>query len=128
MVSSFLSPPGAAPNLDWPTANDKTEIHLTKAYNFLTYLRDAYGNPIREREHTLITEVEGQGQKLYSTSVLSNLPTGEYDTTFTIPTSEDRSLSRCGTYTLHQYLVQSGGLSGSYYPNKWFSPYASPFL
>ena len=34
----------------------------------------------------------------------------------------------CGFYTLHQYIVESGGLTASYYPNKWFSPYGKPYL
>jgi hypothetical protein len=29
---------------------------------------------------------------------------------------------------MHQYLVESGGLAASYYANKWFSPYGSPYL
>ena len=67
LVSSFTAPDGPPDDLGWPTADTKTVIHLTKEYDFSTHLRDAYGNPIKERQLSLITEVEGQGQKLYST-------------------------------------------------------------
>ena len=29
---------------------------------------------------------------------------------------------------MHQYLVEAGGLTASYYANKWFSPYGAPYL
>jgi hypothetical protein len=68
------------------------------------------------------------GQTVYDTGVVSDLTIGRYETTFTVPTSSERNVSLCGAYTLHQYLVESGGLLGSYYANKWFSPYDQPYL
>jgi hypothetical protein len=101
---------------------------LTDAYTFTTSLKDAYGNPIKERVEELVTEVEGQGQALYVTATLVDLPTGLYTSSFVIPTTANRSISLCGQYTVHQYLIGPGGLAASYYANKWFSPYSTPYL
>ena len=48
-------------DLSWPTAAAETVIQLEQAYTFLTHLKDAYSNPIKERQLAMITEVEGQG-------------------------------------------------------------------
>jgi hypothetical protein len=131
VVSNWTSPELStftSVSLGWPTSAASTVVHLAQAYSFATHLTDAFGNPITERALTLITEIEGQGRSLYSTASLAALSTGTYQTSFTVPTSADRSISLCGTYTLLQYLVESGGLTASYYPNKWFSPYSQPYL
>jgi hypothetical protein len=123
----------------WPSADPVKVVHILTSYTFTTHLKDAYSNPIKLKTNaeykaagdkvlTLLTEITGQGQTLYSTAAVPSPATGDFDTEFTIPTSSDRSKSLCGSYTLHQYLVESGGLSASYYPNKWFSPRAKPYL
>ena len=115
-------------SLAWPTTAAATVIIQTETYQFYTHIKDVHSNAVTERELTLITEIEGAGQKIYSTATTDDLTTGRYTTTFVVPTSSNRSESLCGTYTVHQYLVQSGGLAASYYPNLWFSPYAEPYL
>jgi hypothetical protein len=104
------------------------EVDLEQAYTFTTALKDAFGNPIKERTWTLVTEIEGQGQRHYSTAALTDLAGGEYSSSFTLPSSTDPGLSLCGVYSLHQYLTESGGLSAAYYPNQWFSPRGTPYL
>jgi hypothetical protein len=121
------------PTATWPAADPLKKVNMGAAYTFSTALKDAYANPIKEHTETLVTEITGQGQTHYSTAVLAALPSGSYSTTFTIPASSgnlvtDRTQSRCGSYTLYQYLVSPAGLSAAYYPNKWFSPQATPYL
>lgn len=97
-VSEFSSP---ATDLSWPTTAAATTINLEQPYTFITDLKDAYANPIKERSQTLLTEIEGQGQKVYFTASLNDLSLGRYETTFIVPTSAERSISLCGSYTLH---------------------------
>ena len=131
VVSNLTSPAVSefsSGDLAWPTTAAATIIDLEETYSFLTDLKDAYGNPINERSQALLTEIEGMGQKVYSTAALVDLSIGRYETSFLVPTSADRSSSLCGSYTVHQFLVESGGLNASYFANKWFSPHDSPFL
>jgi hypothetical protein len=118
----------ASTDLAWPTTAAATIVRVTDTYTFTTSLKDAYSNPIQERVEQLVTEVEGQGQVLYITASLVDLATGLYTSSFTIPTTTNRSISLCGQYTVHQYLIAPGGLTASYYANKWFSPYSKPYL
>ena len=129
VISNSTSPLTSTFSWDsWASPDPTKLVDLGFPYSFTTYLTDSYGNPIKEYPWTLLTEIEGQGQKQYSTASLSDLASGEYATTFTVPTSADRAVSLCGAYTLRQFLVQAGGLFASYYPNQWFSPYSQPYL
>jgi hypothetical protein len=131
VVSNLTSPSVSefsSTDLSWPTTAASTTINLEEDYSFLTDLKDAYANPIFERAQSLLTEIEGVGQKVYYTAVVTDISIGRYETTFTVPTSGERNVSLCGAYSLHQYLVEAGGLRASYYANKWFSPYGEPYL
>jgi PA14 domain len=41
--------------------------------------------------------------------------------TFNIPRNIPGQQSKCGLYSYQAYILQQGGLVGSYYTNKWFS-------
>jgi len=85
----------------WASPDPIKVVDLDEEYSFSTFLKDSYGNPIKEYEWTLLTEIEGQGQKHFYTSSLTDISGGEYETTFVVSTSPDKTLSLCGTYTLN---------------------------
>jgi hypothetical protein len=84
----------------WASPDPLKIVDLGTSYGFTTLLKDAYGNPIKEEPWTLVTEIEGEGQSHFFTASLADLSAGEYETTFTLPASGDRTRSLCGTYTL----------------------------
>lgn len=68
----------------------------------------------------MVIVFNGQGQYLFSTATVATLATGSYSAAFTIP-SDITSGSNCGAYSVSGFILASGGLTGSYYTNKWFS-------
>jgi hypothetical protein len=75
---------------DWAPENVPI-IRLLNDYTHLTFIKDAYLNAVKENALTLVTEVEGVGQKLYFTATVVDQTEGKYSTTFSVPSSTDRS-------------------------------------
>jgi len=44
----------------------------------------------------------------------------QYTSVYTIAAG-DATTSKCGTYTLSNFMLIQGGLEGKYYTNRWFS-------
>ena len=84
---------------------------------------DAFLNPIQSIID-IVAEISGQGVYIYSTAASTVPATGSYQFTYTLQPGTDSTL--CGTYSVSAYVLQQGGLIGSYYTNKWFS--GSPYL
>jgi hypothetical protein len=67
----------------------------------------------------VVVVFNGQGQYVFSTATVVTLATGDYQAIFTIPSGSAGTL--CGSYSVSGYILASGGLTGSYFTNKWFS-------
>jgi hypothetical protein len=85
-------------------------------------IRDKYDNLVIEEQPVLMT-IMGQGQTLYH-KFSANSP-DSYSVQYTLPTG-DMDDSKCGWYSLSNFLLVQGGLEASYYTNRWFS--GEPYL
>ena len=78
---------------------------------------DEFKNPVIF-EQPVVLSLVGQGQQIFSTFTAIN--SSQYTASYTIQ-SGDLERSKCGTYTLSNFLLINGGLQSLYYTNRWFS-------
>lgn len=96
-----------------------TPVTIANAESLTLTILDAYSNPVSTAAVPIVTHLTGSGQTVYSTASVTTLATGTYTSSYTLPAGA--SASNCGVYSVSSYLLTQGGLSASYYTNKWFS-------